>query len=81
MLFENLTQEELRSASRQSIESFEIWARRIIHEKLNEEYGENYFDYKFDNGEFLVKNDIREKAKYMQQKEPFRFSRDIDTLF
>ncbi|MEG1726260.1 MAG: hypothetical protein RR313_12790 [Anaerovoracaceae bacterium] len=81
MLFENLTQEELRSASRQSIESFEIWARRIIHEKLSEAYGSNYFDYQFDNGEFLIKNDIREKAKHMQRKEPLRFSRYIDTLF
>lgn len=80
-MFDKFTQEELRSACRQNIESLEVWARRIIHEELSQKYGLEYFNYQFKNGEFLVKNDIREKAINMQKKEPFRFLRYVDTLF
>jgi len=80
-MFYDFTQEKLRSACRQHIESLEIWARRIIHEELCHNYGIDYFNYRFENGEYLVKNDIREKAKHMQQKEPHRFLRYVDTLF
>ncbi len=80
-MFYDITQEELRSTCKQNIESLEIWARRIIHEELCHSYGTDYFNYRFESGEYLVKNDIREKAKYMQQKEPHRFLRYVDTLF
>lgn len=80
-MFYDITQEELRSVCKQNIESLEIWARRIIHEELCRNYGADYFNYRFENGEYLVKNDIREKAKSMREKEPYRFLRYVDTLF
>ena len=41
-MFDNYTEEELRSICRKNIESLEMWARRLIHEKFREKYGKAY---------------------------------------
>ena len=49
---------EIRSSAKEALESFEHWSRRIINDKFVEKYGKDYFDYKFEDGENLIKNDI-----------------------
>ena len=43
-MYYECSQEELRSYCRSCIESFELWARRLINEKMVECYGVDYVD-------------------------------------
>lgn len=80
-MYHEYTQEELRSYSRSCIEALEIWARRLVHEKMVEAYGAEYIDKVLDDGNFLVKTEIRNHVHKMLNQEPDRFRRHVDTLF
>lgn len=80
-MYYNYSEEELRSFCRTSIESFEIWARRLIHERMIETYGPDYIDKKMPDGNFLIKRDVRDHVHMMLAKEPERSHRVVDTLF
>lgn len=80
-MYHEYTQDELRLYCRANIETLEIWARRLIHEKMSEEYGVNYIDVKINDKEYLIKKDIRKHIKLMLNKEPYRYKRPVDTLF
>ena len=80
-MFHSVSQEELRAYCRNCIESFETWARRLIHERMVEKYGNNYVDAISDSGEHIIKKEIRDHIHQMIEKEPSRFSRATDTLF
>ena len=74
-------QEELRSYCRSCIESLEIWSRRIIHEKMVETYGEGFLDLVLDNGEYLIKKDIRNHVHQLKSSDSTRIKRTVDALF
>lgn len=80
-MYHEYTQEELRQYCRNNIETLEIWARRLIHEKMVEKYGNDYVNKQFDDGNYLVKSEVRKHINGMIAKEPSRFSRPVDTLF
>ncbi|MBQ8621460.1 MAG: hypothetical protein IJ422_04005 [Oscillospiraceae bacterium] len=80
-MFHAYTEEELRSFCRQSIESLEMWARRLIHEKLTEKYGTNYVVHKTSEENYLIKREIRDHIQGMLQNNNGRFHRAVDTLF
>lgn len=80
-MYHNYSQEELRAYCRSSIESLEIWARRLIHEKLVENYGDGYVDAINVAGEWIVKKEIRMHIHQMMEKDPQRFSRAVDALY
>lgn len=80
-MYYNLKEEELRTICRNCIESMELWARRLIHDKMVESYGNNYVDYKNNNGEYIIKKEIREHIHKMISKSDKRFKRYVDTLF
>lgn len=80
-MFHKFTEEELRSYCKANLESFEIWSRRLIHEKMTEAYGENYIDKTFDDGNYLIKKEVREHVHVMMGKKNSRFTRAVDTLF
>ena len=80
-MYHDYSQEELRAYCRSSIESLEIWARRLIHEKMAENYGKNYINATDNNGEWIIKKDIRKHVFQMIDKKPLRFSKAVDTLF
>lgn len=80
-MYHDYTQEELRAYCRSCIESLEIWARRLVHEKMTETFGENYIDKVLENGQPLVKREIRDHVHMMMDKEPDRFRKAVDTLF
>lgn len=76
----NLSEEQIRSLCRNSIENLEKWARFIIDRELTLNYGKNYFYFE-ENGESLIKNEIKNKTQKMMENEKERFAREIDTLF
>ncbi len=80
-MYYKYTQEELRTFCRQNIEAVEMWGRRLVQEKMVENYGENYIEKCLPNGESLVKKEIREHVSNMRKKEPERFPRPVDALF
>lgn len=80
-MYHEYTQEQLRSYCRVCIESLEIWARRLIHEKMIEMAGENYIDKKDENGDYLVNKKIRLHVHNMMKKDSGRFKTYVDTLF
>lgn len=80
-MYHDYTQEELRAYCRSCIESLEIWARRLVHEKMSETYGADYLNAVLATGEPLVKADIKKHVRTMMAKEPDRFKRPVDTLF
>lgn len=80
-MYHTYAEEELRSFCRQSIESLEMWARRLIHEKLSEKYGAEYANHKTSEENYLIKKEVRDHIQWMLEKEPGRFHRAVDTLF
>lgn len=80
-MYYEYTQEELRAYCRTCIETFEIWARRFIHELMSEKYGEDYLYAQLPTGDYIVGKEVRKQVERMIQKEPARFPRKIDTLF
>lgn len=71
---------EIRNSAKETLESLEHWSRRIINDKFIEKYGRDYFDYKFENGESLVKNDILRTIADRMKENPKRFPRKIDAI-
>lgn len=80
-MYHEYTQEELRAYCRSCIESVEIWARRLVHEKMVEKYGEKYLEETLPDGSYIVKKEIRDHISKMQTQNPGRFRRPVDTLF
>lgn len=77
----SFTPDEIRSYCRTNIESLEIWARRLIHQKMIQKYGEKYYEGKDDKNNNIVKKEIREHASYLISRNPNRFPRWVDALF
>ena len=80
-MFHYCTEEDLRSFCRQSIESLEMWARHLIHEKLTEQYGIDYVNHKTSEENYLIKREVRDHIQSMLQNNSGRFHRAVDTLF
>lgn len=80
-MFHTYTEEELRSFCRQSLESLEVWARRIIHEKFTKNYGADYVNHKTSEENYLIKREVRDHILSMLQNNHGRFHRAVDTLF
>ena len=80
-MYYEYTEEQLRAFCRTSIETFEIWARRFIHEILIAKYGQNYLYAQLPSGVYIVGKYVSKQVERMIQKDPARFPRKIDTLF
>ncbi|RNI33055.1 hypothetical protein EFA69_01125 [Rufibacter immobilis] len=80
-MFNNTTQDELRTTCRNALESLELWLRSLIDTKLSENFGKDYFHFKDKNGNNLVKSAILKSCQDKVTKEPQRFSRLIDATF
>ena len=80
-MYHDYTQEELRAYSKACIESLEIWARHLIHKKMVEEYGLDYVNCKDNNGQPIIKTEVREHIAYIMRNEPERCKRPVDALY
>lgn len=74
-MYYHLSEDELKAICRRSIESLEIWARRLIHEKMTEKYGENYVNTQKEDGSYLINKETRTHIERMLVKEPERAKR------
>ena len=81
MLFSKFNEEEKRSICKKEIENLEIWLRRLAHELLSKEYGNDYLEYKDENNNYLISRKIIQAVNNRIKQEPERFSRCIDAFF
>jgi len=80
-MYHSIVFNELRLHCRKYIESLENWSRRLIHEQLTNEYGDNYYDAVGINNEMIINKEIRRQADRLINENPDRFFRFVDTLF
>lgn len=74
------TETEIRNSAKETLEALEHWSRRIINDKFVKKYGVDYFDYKFENGENLIKSEILRNVSDRMAENPKRFPRKIDAI-
>ncbi|WP_063563827.1 hypothetical protein [Paenibacillus sp. O199] len=79
-MFRKMTNVEIRELSRTTVESLEMWIRRLIDSQMRSEYGESYIYFQKSSGDYIVKKTVREKVRMRREMEPDRFPRDIDAL-
>lgn len=71
---------EIRNSAKEALESLEHWSRRVINDKFVEKYGADYFDYKLESGENLIKGEILRNISDRMREDPNRFPRKIDAI-
>ena len=71
---------EIRNSAKETLEALEHWSRRIINDKFVDKYGSDYFDYKFENVENLIKSEILRYITDRMTENPNRFPRKIDAI-
>lgn len=76
----NMTELEAGDLCKHRLDTMELWARRLIEETFSEEYGKDYFNFKFDNGTPLVKNEIIKQVQDRMNSNPKRYPRKVDAL-
>lgn len=69
----NMTELEARDLCKHRLDTMELWSRRLIEETFSEEYGKDYFNFKFDNGTPLVKNEIIKQVQDRIDSDPKRY--------
>ncbi|MEL7661942.1 hypothetical protein [Acetobacterium wieringae] len=79
-MYSNIGIDEIRVTCRRQLESFEFWARRFIHQQLNNVYGENYFYQKYPDGNNLIKKSLQDEVKERMDTNPDRYTRPVDAL-
>lgn len=80
-MFYSLSEEELRAYCRTSIESLEMWARRLIHGKMVEKYGENYINHQISDGNYCIRKGVRKRIQSLSKNEPQRIQRPVDASY
>ncbi len=76
----DLSETELRDLCRHQIDSFEHWSRRLIHDTFTDSYGEDYLNFCFDDGQPLVKNEIKNRIENRVSRNKTTYARKIDAI-
>lgn len=71
---------ELQDISRQHLDTFEFWMRRLVDNRLSEIYGIKYQDAIDVNGQNVINNGIKRSMQSLLQSEPTRYPRWVDAL-
>jgi len=78
-MLNKLVEAEIRQACKERLESLERWLRRLIHDKLVEAYGSDYFKAK-KNGSQVIKTEISKNVFSRLEAEADRYARPVDAL-
>ena len=71
---------ELKDISRQHLDTFEFWLRRLVDNKLTEKYGSDYQNATDENGQKVINNGIKSRTQSLLQSEPTRYLSWVDAL-
>ncbi|CAN7411123.1 hypothetical protein [Caballeronia sp. LjRoot31] len=80
MPFRFLSNEQTQSIARHRIETLELWLRRLVHDELTAEFGEDYFSATESGGQNVINGEIRRAVRDRLVQEPDRFPRNVDAL-
>lgn len=72
--------DNIREMSKNQIEIFEHWSRRLINDFFKKDYGDDYLDAMVTEEQPLIKSDIRKRIRGRKASDPGRFPRDIDAI-
>ncbi|MBS7426460.1 hypothetical protein KHW15_10245 [Pseudomonas syringae] len=75
-----LSSSDIHISCRQRIESCELWLRRIIHDKLKADFGDDYINAAEVSGQPVFSNATRQRVQNYISASPNQYSRPIDTL-
>jgi hypothetical protein len=75
-----LTSNEVATSCRQRIETCELWLRRIVHDTLSKEFGQNYIEDAKVTGQAVFNTAIRKHVEGRVAKQPDSYARPVDTL-
>lgn len=81
MPFRHLNEEQKRSICKIRIENLEIWLRRLVHESLSKEYGNNYLEHRDKDNNYLVDPKIIKRIKSSMKQDTKIFPRCIDAFY
>ncbi len=70
----------VRNSCRQRLETCELWLRRLIHDQFVQEFGNNYIQTAFINGQNVFRREIRQHVEARIRSQPERYPREIDSL-
>ena len=76
----NLSYIEAQDLCKHQIDSMEHWSRRIINEKFTEKYGEDFFNFRCEDGTPLIKKEICNKVEGRLKSTPLSYPRKVDAL-
>ena len=79
MSLSHLPIDELRSLCKRRIETLETWLRRLVRDKFQTSYGDEYFEQEGDEN-CLFNKDIRQRANSRMAANPSRYPSPIDAL-
>jgi hypothetical protein len=74
-----MSDDAIRSACKEKLESLEHWLRRLIDDTLAPVFGD-YFVYRDSKGNNLIRADIAKSVDARRLREPSRYSRKIDAV-
>ncbi len=78
MIFNKYTEQEIRSFSRQTLETLEYWLRQVVNEAMKNKFGDNYLDALDNGGSPILSVKRIVKIKERQSLEKERYVRIID---
>ncbi len=78
-MFYKFNDSEIRSICKEKLESLEYWLRRTLDDTLHANYGD-YFEFKDEKGNRLIKTQTVDSLKSRKNAEPDRYPRLIDTI-
>lgn len=73
-----LSEDDLRSYCRKTIEALERWLRCLIDEELSESYGKDFLEATIETGDKLIAKKIRDSIGKRYKSQPEKYSRLID---
>jgi hypothetical protein len=80
-MYYKYTEDELRAICRTHLESFEKWARLIVHMILTDKLGDDYIHSTGADGNYKMRKELVKKVDEMMANEPLRFPKPVDALF
>jgi hypothetical protein len=78
MIFNKYSEEEIRSFSRQSLETLEYWLRQVVDESLRTSFGSEYLAAKDKGGSSILSVKRVDQIKERQKSDKERYRRIID---
>ena len=80
MPLSKLSEHDLTQACEARLRILELWLRRLIIDRIQLKYSADILSAKNQNGDFIVKKDLRASVSKRMAERPGRYNRPVDAL-